>query len=262
MSFLRALRAYREPFLVLTFTLVALLVWQRRPPALAEITGEQDAADSIEEEELEALIAADSATAGCAPSAPASARLEEPTSKEKILLLGDSMVEVVGPRLADYALQNGHEIVPAIWYGSTTSAWAKSPELGQLLREVSPSLVIIVLGSSELTRRDIASRRPMIEALVKRIGSRKLLWIGPPNWRADTGINDLVESLVGKDRFFRSAGLELTRKKDGIHPDAAGGRAWTGAFVNWLATSSRYDIAMAEPTREATPIPARVLGTM
>jgi hypothetical protein len=197
----------------------------------------------------------------CAP-APVSARLEDPTPREKILLLGDSMVEVVGPRLADYALENGHEMVPAIWYGSTTSAWAKSPELGQLLREIDPSLVIVVLGSSELTRRDIESRRPMIEALVKRIGSRKLVWIGPPNWRADTGINDLAESVVGKDRFFRSATLDLTRKKDGIHPDASGGRAWTAAFVRWLGASSRYDVAMAEPTREATPTPARVLGTM
>lgn len=266
MSFLRALRAYREPFLVLAVTLLALFIWHRRPSAFAAIAGVDDASENIEPEELEALIAADTA-AGSAPSAPLSARLAEPggsekRATEKILLLGDSMVEVVGPRLADYALQNGHEIVPAIWYGSTTSAWAKSPELGQLLREIDPSLVIIVLGSSELTRRDIDSRRPMVEALVKRIGSRKLVWIGPPNWRADTGINDLVQAVVGKDRFFRSAELELTRKKDGIHPDAAGGRAWTAAFVHWLGTDGRYEIAMAEPTREATPKPARVLGTM
>jgi hypothetical protein len=262
MSFLRALRAYREPFLVLAVTLLSLFIWQKRPQALAEISGAHDAADSIAPEELEALMAADSATAGCAPSAALSARQEAPLAKEKILLLGDSMVEVVGPRLADYALENGHEMVPAIWYGSTTSAWAKSPELGQLLREIDPSLVIVVLGSSELTRRDIESRRPMLEALVKRLGSRKLVWIGPPNWRADTGINDLLESVLGKDRFFRSASLELTRKKDGIHPDAAGGRVWTAAFVRWLGAGSRYDVAMAEPTREATPTPARVLGTM
>ena len=262
MSFLRALRAYREPFLVLAVTLLALFVWQRRPLALAAIAGTHDAEETIAPEELEALIAADTAVAAPAPSGPASAHLVEPGPREKILLMGDSMVEVVGPRLADYALENGHEIVPAIWYGSTTSAWAKSAELGQLLREVNPSLVIVVLGSSELTRRDIASRRPMVDALVKRLGSRKLLWIGPPNWRADTGINDLVESVVGKDRFFRSAGLELTRKKDGIHPDGAGGRAWTTAFAHWIGAGGRYEIRMAEPRREASPIPARVLGTM
>jgi len=249
--------------MVLVVTLVALFFWQRWSPALAAITGPDPERETIAPEELEALITADTAEApGAGPSATASARLAEPMAKEKILLMGDSMVEVLAPRLADFALENGHEMVPAIWYGSTTSAWAKSSELGQLLREVNPSLVIVVLGSSELSRRDIESRRPMIEALVKRVGSRKLLWVGPPNWRPDTGINDLLESLVGADRFFRSAGLELTRKKDGIHPDAAGGRVWTTALVRWLATHGRYEIAMTEPTRQAAPIPARVIGKM
>jgi hypothetical protein len=249
--------------MVLVVTLMALFVWQRWSPALAGVTGSDPETETIEPEELEALIAADTAAAAeVPPSATASTRLEEPMAREKILILGDSMVEVLVPRLADYALENGHELVPAIWYGSTSSAWARSAELGQLLREVNPSLVVVVLGSSELTRRDIGSRRPMIEALAKRVGSRKLLWVGPPNWRPDTGINDLVESVVGADRFFRSADLDLTRKKDGIHPDTAGGRAWAAAFVRWLAKDSRYGIALSEPTREAARIPARVLGKM
>jgi len=264
MSFLRALRAYREPFVALAVTLSALCVWrQQSPAAQADSSAGGDDA-TLEPEALEAILAADAAgSAGTAPaSASSSPHPAGPPSKEKILLMGDSMVEVVAPRLADYALENGHEIVPAIWYGSTTSAWAKSAELGAILREVNPSLVIVVLGSSELTRRNIESRRPMLEALVKRVGSRKLYWMGPPNWRPDTGINDLLASVLGRDRFFRSAALQLTRKKDGIHPDAAGGRVWTSAFVRWLEAEGRYDIAMAEPTHEAAPIPARVLGTM
>lgn len=259
MGFLRALRAYRETFLVLAVTLLALGIWRRSPPARAAVGPDPDA-EAISLEELSALVEADAVplptSAGSTPPPVV------PGGKEKILVMGDSMVEVMLPRLADYALENGHEIVPAIWYGSTTSAWAKSSELGALLRDVNPSLVIVVLGSSELTRRDVASRRPIVEALVKRMGSRKLVWVGPPNWRADTGINDLLQSVLGEDRFFRSATLELPRKKDGIHPDAAGGRAWTTAFVGWLGSTARYPIAMAEPSRHAGPISARVLGRM
>jgi hypothetical protein len=260
MSFLRALRAYREPFLVLSVTLLALASWRRWSPGALALPSQDLQEEVITPDTLEALIAAD-----VAPSAESTGSVrapDEPAAKEQILVMGDSMVEVLMPRLADYALENGHRIVPAIWYGSTTSAWAKSAELSAILREVNPSLVVVVLGSSELTRRDIGSRRPMIEALVKRIGPRKLVWVGPPNWRPDTGINDLVGSVLGSDRFFRSADLVLTRKKDGIHPDAAGGRLWTTAFVHWLGATGRYDIAMAEPTREAGPIPARVIGRM
>ncbi len=185
-----------------------------------------------------------------------------PAGKERILVLGDSMVEVLAPTLNAYAIENGHEFVPAIWYGSTTTAWARTPELGRLLDEINPTMVVVVLGSSELTSRSIESRRPFIETMVKRIGSRKLVWIGPPNGRADTGINDLLEDVLGKDRFFRSEHLELTRKKDGIHPDAAGGRVWMAAIAQWLAEDSRFAFTMTPPSHPAAAPPARVLGRM
>jgi hypothetical protein len=174
-------------------------------------------------------------------------------------MLGDSMVEVLAPRLADYALENGHELVPAIWYGSTTGGWAQGAQLGQLLRELDPSMVVVVLGSSELNHRDVGSRKKYVESIAKRVGDRKLYWIGPPNWRKDSGINDLLSASLGPDRFYRSSGLELTRKKDGIHPDAPGGRDWANAFVGWLAERPE-PIVMKEPTRVAPRLPARVLG--
>lgn len=266
MNVLRALRVYREPFLVLATTLLTLLVWKRWSAELSPSIRPDAQEETIKPELLEALIAQDAAqdTEGrSAPlTLPAAFTSSHPAIKQRILLLGDSMVEVVAPRLADYALENDHVLVPAIWYGSTTSAWAKSQELGSLLHEVNPSLVVVVLGSSELTRRNAEARRPFIEAIVRRVGARSLVWIGPPNWREDTGINAVLESVVGKDRFFLSAELELPRKKDGIHPDAEGGRLWATAFVDWLAQDSRYAIPMNPPTRRAPAIAARVLGRM
>lgn len=269
MNVLRALRVYREPFLVLVTTLLTLLAWKRWSAAGSLMIRPDAQEEMLEPEVLEALIAQDTVQDAAAdassltlPAAFTSASSQRPAIKQRILLLGDSMVEVLAPRLSDYALQNDHELVPAIWYGSTTSAWAKSQELGSLLREVNPSLVVVVLGSSELTRRNAEQRRPFIEAIVRRVGARGLVWIGPPNWREDTGINAVLESVLGKDRFFRSAELELPRKKDGIHPDAEGGRLWTTAFVAWLGQDSRYSIEMNAPTREAPAIPARVLGRM
>lgn len=269
MNVLRALRLYREPFLVLLTTLLSLLVWQRWSAQASPLIGPDPRDEALAPEALEALIAEDAARDAEAPVAPsltvsaaAAAATQAPAVKQRILLLGDSMVEVLAPRLADYALENGHELVPAIWYGSTTSAWAKSAELGALLREVNPSLVVVVLGSSELTRREPERRRPFVEAIVRRIGARDLVWIGPPNWRQDTGINAVLESVLGTDRFFRSAELALPRKKDGIHPDVEGGRTWANTFVDWLAQDSRYELRMSRPSHEAPAVPARVLGRM
>jgi len=228
MMMLRNLRVYQELLAVLASALVALAIWQHQK-AHASPT------DAVTADEILAATAADDAepvpSADLATSATSSSN--EPgarppaASKEKMLVLGDSMVEVLSPYLNAYAIENGHEMVPAIWYGSTTAAWAKSPELGKLLREINPTMVIVVLGSSELTSPSIESRKPYIEVMLKRIGSRKVVWIGPPNWRADTGINDLLESELGKDRFFLSEHLELPRKHDGIHPNAEGEKIMT-----------------------------------
>lgn len=260
MVVLRSLRAYRELFAVLASVLLALVVLRHGRAAPAAPS--PDVAPPMQEEPS---LAPMETAVGAAPSAirpaPGTSAVAAPRSaKEKILLLGDSMVEVLSPWLAAYAKENGHELVPAIWYGSTTAAWARSPELARLLREVEPTLVLIALGSSELTARSVATKKPFVDAIVDRVGPRKLAWVGPPNWREDTGINALLEAEVGPGRFFRSAELELTRKKDGIHPDAAGGRVWADAIAAWLEDGLR--IRMAAPTAVAAAPPARVLGRM
>ncbi|MFO0613342.1 MAG: hypothetical protein U0414_12175 [Polyangiaceae bacterium] len=270
MVILRRFRVYRDAFVALAAVLFVVLLARQRaleiaaaadPLRGADLEGvasfEQPGATEAAPEgsSSSALLASSSASAVAPPRARRS-------GAEKVLVLGDSMVEVLSPSLNAYAVANGHELVPAIWYGSTTAAWARSPELPRLLREVDPTLVIVVLGASELTARDVATHAPFIRAIEKRVGARDLVWVGPPNWRADSGINDLLEAELGADRFFRSEHLELTRKRDGIHPDAAGGRAWTEALVEWLARSSRVHLELAPPSAFGPPPPARVLGAM
>ena len=44
------------------------------------------------------------------------------TLPQRILFVGDSMLEGLSPRLAAYAKHNGHELYSVIWYGSTTKS--------------------------------------------------------------------------------------------------------------------------------------------
>ena len=189
---------------------------------------------------------------------PADARSGPVHGPQRILLFGDSMVPVLAPRLADYCLENGHELFPAVWYGSTIIYWAWQDRLDQLLGELRPTVVIAALGSSELAVREVGECEPYVHAIVRKVGARKLVWVGPPNWRDDTGVNALLERALGPGRFFRSDRLELPRRADGIHPTAEAGAMWVESLVRWMADDSTALLVLAPPTRAAPPVAARV----
>ena len=162
----------------------------------------------------------------------ADVRSEPDRGPQRILLFGDSMVPVLAPRLADYCLENGHALFPAVWYGSTIIYWAWQDRLDQLLGELRPTVVIAALGSSELAVREVGECEPYVAAIVRKVGGRKLYWIGPPNWRDDTGVNALLARVLGPSRFFRSDRIELEHRADNIHPTAKTGDKWVNTFVH------------------------------
>jgi hypothetical protein len=185
------------------------------------------------------------------PTAPPPARPIDP-APQRILVVGDSMTYNLLPLLADYALENGHYLHPAIWWGSTSMGWAGSRKLDELLQRHQPTFVLVVLGSSEILGKNIdALATAAVHKLVARVGDRKLAWIGPPNWRPDTGINAVLERELGRGRYFRSAELVLEREADGIHPTKKGGRVWAEHFIRWLADESDVPILLRPPTRVA-----------
>jgi hypothetical protein len=177
---------------------------------------------------------------------------------QRILVFGDSMVINMVQPLADYCKANGHTLMPAIQYGSTTIGWASNSHLDQLVKSDAPTLAIVVVGSSELTTKYVEISERSIQRMLEKLGAIPSIWIGPANWRSDTGINDVMERAVGPERFFRSAELELSREADGIHPTPTGSRKWVEAFVAW----SRHSIApslFAKPPADPSPhVPALV----
>jgi lysophospholipase L1-like esterase len=186
------------------------------------------------------------------PVVPAALRVPD-RAPQRILIFGDSLVKALAPRLSDYAAANGHELHAASWYGSTTIAWAVNQRLDDLLARHDPTFVIVVLGASEVPNRDVAGHEKFVRRIVEKIGARKLAWIGPPNIQPDTGINDIIERVVGADHFFRSAGLELPRYGDHIHPTAEGGRTWMDLVARWLADESAVPILLDAPSRPGPP---------
>lgn len=165
-----------------------------------------------------------------------------------ILFFGDSMLEGLMHRFYDYAKANGHSLRTVLWYSSNTERWATTTTLDYYLQRFKPSFVVVCLGSNELFVRDLSKRDGYIQTIVETIGHVPFVWISPPNWKRDTGINQLILNRVGKERFFDSRRLTLERKQDGAHPTMEAAAVWFDHVAQWLRSDST-----AFPIRLDTP---------
>lgn len=166
------------------------------------------------------------------------------TSSKYILFCGDSMTEESLHALRKIAEANGHQLFTCIWYSSDTKLWSETNRLAILIKEYKPDFVFFTLGSNELFIKNINDREKYIKDIVLDADTANIpfVWIGPPNWKDDTGINNLIETAVGESRFYESKNLrkKLARKSDGAHPTRAGAAVWVDSIVTWFGAESKY----------------------
>lgn len=182
------------------------------------------------------------------------------SSAHSILIIGDSMLEGLNPRLAAYARANGHTLNSVIWYSSQSEYWGSCDTLKVFLRRFNPSYIFISLGGNELFVRDIeAKREKYIKNILAQIGDIPYLWIGPPNWKPDTGINDLIARNVKPGCFFLSNGMTFERGKDGAHPTAESAAQWLDSVARWMPKNAAHPILMERPADDLTARPNEVV---
>ena len=220
-----------------------LAQWSERPPAIGAPfrVKNEAAAAATEPTQQETGVAAAPRNVDQTP--------------QRILILGDSMIDGLLPRLTDYGAENGHSVNAVIWYGSRTIDWAKGTRLREMLSAYQPTFVLVALGSSELKIRDVEKRGAAVARMLELFGQRKVVWVGPPNWTTDTGINALLQRSLGEGRFFRSAEMHFERKKDGIHPTLAASERWMDAVARFIVEKSAVPIRLAPPLTTGRPRP-------
>ena len=178
------------------------------------------------------------------------------SSGEKILLIGDSMNENLRIRLNDYCIKNGHEMHCVIWYGSTTKQFGTCDTLAHFIRKTGATYVLLTLGANELFIRNIAEKRTgYVKHIIEQMGNLPFVWIGPPNWKDDTGINDLILQHVGPGRYFESKKLSFERKKDGAHPTKSSAFNWMNHVAEYLGNDALHPIAMTPPDTNYNKLP-------
>lgn len=181
------------------------------------------------------------------------------TASQSILFIGDSMLEGLSPRLAAYAKENGHKMNTVIWYSSTSNVWGECDTLKTFIRRFKPSYVFICLGANELFVKDIAKKRDKyVKTILSQIGNIPYLWIGPPNWKEDTGINDLIAANAKPGCFFLSNGMHFDRAKDGAHPTRSSAVQWMDSVVRWMPENCAHPIKLNIP-QVKTGKPQRVV---
>ncbi|MFN8258190.1 MAG: SGNH/GDSL hydrolase family protein [Bacteroidales bacterium] len=178
------------------------------------------------------------------------------TTSQKILLIGDSMLEGLMLRLKDYTAANHHDMKTVIWYSSSTEYFGRCDTLKYFIKQYKPSYIMLVLGANELFVPDIKRKRAgYVKHILKQIDTLNYTWVGPPNWKEDTGINDLIINNVGPMRYFPSKNLNYTRSKDGAHPTHASSAIWMDSIANWIMTKSLKPIVLKKPAVKSKKSP-------
>ncbi len=189
--------------------------------------------------------------------------IELDSLSKRILLIGDSMLEGFMLRMKDYCEENNHYLKTVIWYSSQTKWFGSCDTLSYFINKYNANYIILVLGANELFVRNIEKKRDKyVKNILKQLGkdSLKFVWIGPPNWKEDTGINNLIQKYLDNTQFFFTKNISLNnpnfkRYKDGAHPKKESSKMWADSVASWIMKKSKYPIFLNKPNnkRKNTP---------
>ncbi len=173
------------------------------------------------------------------------------TTKQNILLIGDSMAYSLMFRVQNYCNYNHHDLNVVTWVSATTETYANCDTLEYFVNLYKPSYILFVIGANEMFVRNAAERVNNVDRIIMQTHGIPTIWIGPPNWKEDTGINNMLMKKFGPRQFFLSKNLKFTRiKGDVAHPDRPAGTMWMDSIASWIKTKSFFPIRLEKPVEE------------
>lgn len=225
------------------WTVSKIHFWQKHLPCLRS---PESPSDSISADTI-VVVAVDTIAVEPVP-------LPLDTAGKRILFFGDSMIEGLSMRFADYARENGHQLFTVCWYGSTTTGWAHNLDtLQSFLRWSEADYVVVSLGGNELKVKDLDNRAENIRIIQRALGSRPTIWVAPPSWVKNPTITGVIRGEVGDRRYFDSTRLTYTRGSDKMHPTFGSASRWMDSIAVWMSSpQTAHPIKMDFP-KATTP---------
>ena len=154
-----------------------------------------------------------------------------PKTYKTVVHMGDSMVGGgLCKALAPKFKAEGTRFIRDVWESASIMAFEQSDRVPMLMKRWNPDLVLITLGANDVFNDHPEYMAKHIEGIVKKVGKRDCIWIGPPLWKQDKGLVEVIRDHAAPCRFYDSQHLVLQRAGDGIHPTEKGGEVWADAF--------------------------------
>jgi lysophospholipase L1-like esterase len=175
------------------------------------------------------------------------------TASKKILLAGDSMADGLLKPLHGYCNTRKHKLIRGGWTSSTIISWSFSKKLSKLIKKYEPDYVILALGSNELYTTELTYREPLIRNILSEAGKTKFVWVGPPHWQEDYGLDSLLKTTLGDKIYFSSKKMFLSeplkrdKATDKIHPSASAFRVWADSIVTFIERQPDFSITFVRP---------------
>ena len=170
------------------------------------------------------------------------------TAKQRILLIGDSMAYSLMFRAKNYCDFNGHDLFVVSYVAATSQTFAQCDTLEYYVNQFKPTYIIFVIGANEMFAYDGKQRGKYFDKIIPQTHGIKTVWVGPPNWKEDTGINEAMMEKFGKKQFFLSKNLHYTRVQgDVAHPDRKSGTMWMDSIAAWVMRDSYFPIRLNKP---------------
>jgi hypothetical protein len=162
------------------------------------------------------------------------------STQTRILLTGDSMADGLYLYLLKLKKINKINVIYRPWYGSTSMKWAQKDTLPRLIERFRPHLVIFSMGANELFVPLSASRIKSVQKVVSPFGQTPYVWVGPPSWAKDWGIDSVLGKEAGAN-YFRSKDLKFERAPDKMHPTFRACEFWMDTLAKWINKSESYN---------------------
>ena len=154
-----------------------------------------------------------------------------------VLHAGDSMVgtygglaRALGPRFRALGTKYVDDSQPGIGI----AAFDVNGRFAKLLAANEPDLVLVTLGANDAAIPSPWVLAKHVASIARRAagpdGKRRCIWMGPPMWKKDTGVLDVIANNAAPCAFFDARALSVQRRRDGIHPSDEGGEQWAAAF--------------------------------
>lgn len=158
---------------------------------------------------------------------------------KKVLHVGDSTVGYAAGISLEFKRMFPAEGIAYVSHTMTSAglhAVAEDRIVEKLVKRHSPDLVIIQLGTNNLTVPHPEVYVPDIKSILAQVGKRACYWIGPISLKfPERGMRGILRDNVAPCVFYDSYDLTLERQSDGLHPSQKAAIFWSKAFFEFAA---------------------------